>query len=141
MLAWLLNSLKVSQFVHRLLVNNLLGSSTVLFATGGGAYKYEKILREELKVDVKKVDEMNAVQFGLTSVLEKVKDSVFGFSTEYKHYSGEIKDLWPFLIVNIGSGVSMIKVSSPHSYERVSGTMIGGGILRCYPFRNSYGTC
>lgn len=36
---------------------------------------------------------------------------------------------FPKLLVSIGSGVSMIKVNDFSSYERVSGTMIGGGTL------------
>src|ERR1700753_2239655 len=35
----------------------------------------------------------------------------------------------PYLLVNIGSGVSMIKVSGPTSYVRVGGTSLGGGTL------------
>ncbi len=35
--------------------------------------------------------------------------------------------LYPFLLVNIGSGVSILKVSAPRVYERVSGTSLGGG--------------
>jgi len=33
------------------------------------------------------------------------------------------------MLVSIGSGVSMIKVSNDGTFERVSGTMIGGGTL------------
>ena len=33
------------------------------------------------------------------------------------------------MLVSIGSGVSMIKVSNNGKFERVSGTMIGGGTL------------
>lgn len=35
--------------------------------------------------------------------------------------------LFPFLLVNIGSGVSMLKVDGPDAFERVSGTNLGGG--------------
>ncbi|KAG5127111.1 hypothetical protein JHK82_027946 [Glycine max] len=40
------------------------------------------------------------------------------------------KDLFPYLLVNIGSGVSMIKVDGDGKYERVSGTNVGGGFLK-----------
>ena len=33
------------------------------------------------------------------------------------------------MLVSIGSGVSMIKVSNNGKFQRVSGTMIGGGTL------------
>lgn len=35
--------------------------------------------------------------------------------------------LYPYVLVNIGSGVSLIKVDSPCKYKRVSGTSLGGG--------------
>jgi type II pantothenate kinase len=36
-------------------------------------------------------------------------------------------DVYPYLLVNIGSGVSMIKVSGPKQFQRVGGTHLGGG--------------
>lgn len=36
---------------------------------------------------------------------------------------------FPILLVSIGSGVSIIKVHDFNNFERVSGTMIGGGTL------------
>lgn len=36
-------------------------------------------------------------------------------------------DVYPYLLVNIGSGVSMIKVSGPKEFQRVGGTHLGGG--------------
>lgn len=36
-------------------------------------------------------------------------------------------DLFPYLVVNIGSGVSILKVQSPGVFERVSGSSLGGG--------------
>jgi len=38
-------------------------------------------------------------------------------------------DIYPYLLVNIGSGVSMIKVSGPRKYGRIGGTSLGGGTL------------
>lgn len=35
--------------------------------------------------------------------------------------------VYPYLLVNIGSGVSMIKVSGPQEFQRVGGTHLGGG--------------
>ena len=41
----------------------------------------------------------------------------------------DVKDDFPKLLVSCGSGVSIIKVNDFSSYERVAGTMIGGGTL------------
>ena len=38
-------------------------------------------------------------------------------------------DAYPYLVVNIGSGVSVVKVSGQSEYERVGGTSLGGGTL------------
>ncbi len=38
-------------------------------------------------------------------------------------------DVYPYLLVNIGSGVSFLKVSGPREYQRVGGTSLGGGTL------------
>jgi type II pantothenate kinase len=45
------------------------------------------------------------------------------------HFTDPRADIYPYLLVNIGSGVSMIKVSGPRKYVRVGGTSLGGGTL------------
>lgn len=45
------------------------------------------------------------------------------------HFKDPRSDIYPYLLVNIGSGVSMIKVSGPREYQRVGGTSLGGGTL------------
>ena len=45
------------------------------------------------------------------------------------HFAEPHADIYPYLLVNIGSGVSMIKVSGPRHYERIGGTSLGGGTL------------
>lgn len=43
------------------------------------------------------------------------------------HFVEARADIYPYLLVNIGSGVSMIKVSGRRQFERVGGTSLGGG--------------
>ena len=38
-------------------------------------------------------------------------------------------EIYPYLLVNIGSGVSMVKVSGPRNFTRIGGTSLGGGTL------------
>lgn len=45
------------------------------------------------------------------------------------HFANARADIYPYLLVNIGSGVSMVKVSGPRQYERIGGTSLGGGTL------------
>jgi type II pantothenate kinase len=45
------------------------------------------------------------------------------------HFESARSDIYPYLLVNIGSGVSMIKVSGPQQFERIGGSSLGGGTL------------
>ncbi len=45
------------------------------------------------------------------------------------HFASPNADVYPYMLVNIGSGVSILKVSGPRTYERVGGTSLGGGTL------------
>ena len=45
------------------------------------------------------------------------------------HFASPSTNIYPYLLVNIGSGVSFLKVSGPRSYSRVGGTSLGGGTL------------
>lgn len=45
------------------------------------------------------------------------------------HFVDPRENIYPYLLVNIGSGVSFLKVTGQRSYERVGGTSLGGGTL------------
>ena len=79
---------------------------------------------------------------GLSFVLKYANNSSFSVTgsptkisaknSEYariRSYEEEKESDFPKLLVTIGSGISMIKVNDFNSYERVGGTMIGGGTL------------
>ena len=67
---------------------------------------------------------------GLDFFITEIPNEVFTFSeTEPMSFVPTPPDIYPYLLVNIGSGVSMIKVSGPRQYERVGGTSLGGGTL------------
>ncbi|CAG8026976.1 unnamed protein product [Penicillium salamii] len=99
-------------------------------ATGGGAYKYYDRLREELGVNILREEEMECLIIGLDFFITEIPNEVFTYSdadAEPMQYAEARPDVYPYLLVNIGSGVSMIKVSGPKQFERVGGTHLGGG--------------
>ncbi|KAI9668319.1 MAG: hypothetical protein M1829_005523 [Trizodia sp. TS-e1964] len=101
-----------------------------VMATGGGAYKYYDKIREALGVEVLREDEMECLIIGLDFFITEIPSEVFTYSeTEPIHFAEPHADVYPYLLVNIGSGVSMIKVSGPRRYERIGGTSLGGGTL------------
>ena len=65
---------------------------------------------------------------GLDFFITEIPHEVFTYSEEEPmHFAEARPDIYPYLLVNIGSGVSMVKVSGPRQYERVGGTSLGGG--------------
>jgi type II pantothenate kinase len=105
------------------------GQLTVM-ATGGGAYKYYDKIRDALGVDVMREEEMECLIIGLDFFITEIPREVFTYSeTDPMHFASPEENMYPYLLVNIGSGVSMLKVSGPREYQRVGGTSLGGGTL------------
>ncbi|EEP75563.1 hypothetical protein UREG_00409 [Uncinocarpus reesii 1704] len=139
------------EFLKRLKENHrkLNGSAPgplCIMATGGGAFKYYDHLKEELGVDIIREDEMECLIIGmiyyriscersltrdgagLDFFITEIPNEVFTYSeTSPMEFAEARTDVYPYLLVNIGSGVSMVKVSGPRRFERVGGTSLGGG--------------
>ncbi|KAF9015743.1 pantothenate kinase [Cyathus striatus] len=126
-----------------------------IMATGGGAHKFYELFRDTLCVEVRREDEMECLIEGL-KFITLIPDEVYFFSDElitsvaHSQPSSQGPALdrpspdppkfgvsfmsnptpqFPCLLVNIGSGVSIIKVDKDGKFERVSGTSLGGGTL------------
>jgi type II pantothenate kinase len=101
-----------------------------VMATGGGAYKFYDNIRDVLGVDVLREDEMECLIIGLDFFITEIPREVFTYSeTDPMHFVEPSENVYPYLLVNIGSGVSFLKVHGPRKYERVGGTSLGGGTL------------
>ncbi|KAJ5772247.1 Pantothenate kinase [Penicillium odoratum] len=114
-------------------------------ATGGGAYKFYDKLKAALDVNILREEEMECLiigksleagfigpanSLGLDFFITEIPNEVFTYNdsdTEPMQFAEARPDVYPYLLVNIGSGVSMIKVSGPRQFERVGGTHLGGG--------------
>lgn len=85
-----------------------------------------------LSVPILKVSETNMriVATGLDFFITEIPREVFTYSeTDPMHFAEPNANIYPYMLVNIGSGVSILKVSGPRAYERVGGTSLGGGTL------------
>ncbi|KDP31092.1 hypothetical protein JCGZ_11468 [Jatropha curcas] len=102
--------------------------NAVIKATGGGAYKFTDLFKERLGVSLDKEDEMDCLVAGANFLLKAIRHEAFTHMEGRKEFVQiDHNDLFPYLLVNIGSGVSMIKVDGDGKFERVSGTNVGGG--------------
>ncbi|KAI3779407.1 hypothetical protein L2E82_09124 [Cichorium intybus] len=100
----------------------------IIKATGGGAFKFADLFKEKLDISLDKVEEMSSLVSGANFLLKAVPSEAFTYVNGQRNYVQiDHNDLYPYLLVNIGSGVSMIKVDGDGKYERVSGTSVGGG--------------
>jgi pantothenate kinase len=126
-----------------------------VYMSGGGAFKFAALIEEQLRVKCVPVDEFEALVWGIDYVLEDgPPDEVYtmqgqgqgqgqggdasgagGLRTmaEVVVHPGECLSQ-PYMVVNIGSGVSFLKVRPLSSmdggsfprFERCGGTAIGG---------------
>ncbi|XP_044958582.1 pantothenate kinase 1 [Hordeum vulgare subsp. vulgare] len=104
--------------------------NVTLKATGGGSYKFGDDFRQKLGVSLDKLDEMDSVVSGANFLLQNVPGAAFTHM-KGKRNSIDISpdNMFPYLLVNIGSGVSILKVTGNRKFERVTGTHIGGGTM------------
>ncbi|XP_051968859.1 pantothenate kinase 3-like [Xyrauchen texanus] len=128
-----------TQDMHRFIQmgrdKNFSSLHTTLCATGGGAYKFEDDFRTVAGLELQKLDELDCLIQGLLYI-----DSV-GFNGHPNCYFFQnpsdpencvkspcsLENPFPMLLVNIGSGVSILAVYSKDDYKRVTGTSLGGG--------------
>ncbi|KZT57812.1 fumble [Calocera cornea HHB12733] len=124
--------------------------SVEIMATGGGAHKFYDLFTKRLEVEVHREDEMECLIKGLRFITlipsetfwysDELVQSVTRQTIEMERPSPDPPQYQvsfdenptpqlPCLLVNIGSGVSIVKVEADGTYERVSGTSLGGGTL------------
>lgn len=104
------------------------GAKMRVKATGGGAYKYAELFRERLGLIIESEDEMACMVEGCNFLLNAVRHEAFQYeNAQMKFVDLPTGEHYPYLLVNIGSGVSMVRVDGENKFTRVSGTNIGGG--------------
>lgn len=115
-----------------------------LYLTGGGSVKFSDMLKANFSLH--KFDEITSLIKGLfmtqkqslyylenhtlKELLINIKQDdyeIMSLNNRQIPFSKNLK--LPYLVVNIGSGVSIVKVNSVTSFERIGGTMCGGGTL------------
>ncbi|XP_028030833.1 pantothenate kinase 3 isoform X2 [Bombyx mandarina] len=120
-----------------------------IYATGGGAYKFEEDFIKEVNMRLSKMDELDALIAGVLYVDSMNPRECYYWAppdeqpvhqlpsdtppyleaalSQYVRKPYDFSCPYPFLLVNIGSGVSLLVVNGPDNYYRVSGTSLGGG--------------
>ena len=118
-----------------LIHKRLLGAETDMVmdvkVTGGGAYKYSEMIEKKLGLKITKEDEMQCMIRGCNFLLRNITDEAFSYQRKddpaYTFQQVNPQDMFPYLLVTIGSGVSVLKVDAEDKFTRIGGTATGGG--------------
>lgn len=137
-------STEVLKFMIRLIKKSTNNKSrppiTYILATGGGAHKFYQLMKDtfrkrKLPMKIVAEDEMECLIRGLDWLITKIPNEIFVYdlkeNTTLFIPTRQNENIYPYLLVNIGSGVSMIKVTGPgrDGFERIGGSSLGGGTL------------
>lgn len=77
---------------------------------------------------MQRLNEFACLVLGCTFLLQNIEDEAFTFhagSSPERRFVNQTA--YPFLLVNVGSGCSVLLVRGPRDYERVDGSAVGGG--------------
>ncbi|EOD10223.1 Na+/H+ antiporter [Emiliania huxleyi CCMP1516] len=115
--------------------NNLEAGFTTMYATGGGAHKFKGVIEESLGCELTACSELGTAAVTRRSVPLRTHDKEPRTSSERAAARGVVRvqrdlsgiNFFPFLLCNVGTGCSILKVTSESQFERVSGTALGGG--------------
>ena len=98
-----------------------------IVATGGGAHRFRAMFRDVLQVELQPIKELQAVIEGLLFLAsEGPTTELFTVEEGVESTVEWPEQLFPFLLVNMGSGVSVVRVDGAQSFTRVGGTACGG---------------
>uniref|UniRef100_A0AC35U603 Pantothenate kinase n=1 Tax=Rhabditophanes sp. KR3021 TaxID=114890 RepID=A0AC35U603_9BILA len=146
---------RMMNFIHLVKSRGFADMSSTVCATGGGAVKYAKDAEMELNMQLHKSDELESLIKGIEFVAANFADECYYYDNPldddnwkkiiWRWSSGRCssKDAitienekceeglqYPYVVVNIGSGVSVLVVRSSSDFKRVSGSSIGGGFFQ-----------
>eukprot|EP00775_Hariotina_reticulata_P009200 gene9200-9367_t len=117
--------------LHRCMLKDGSSREVRVKATGGGAMRFGDVFKERLGLVLEREDEIGCAVGGCNFLLRTITHEAFAFEAGQAQFvpCSEDSELFPYLLVNIGSGVSIIRVDGPGEgeYCRVSGSSVGGG--------------
>ncbi|XP_071793009.1 pantothenate kinase 3-like isoform X1 [Asterias amurensis] len=121
-------------FLDMVKEKNLSSLADTIHATGGGAYKFENGFNEVVNMSLQKHDELGCLLRGIHFIDRMIPNECYywkntdAFNSEASEkVPYDFHNPYPYLVVNIGSGVSLLAVHSHSNFKRVGGSSLGGG--------------
>jgi|EP00945_MAST-04E_sp_MAST-4E-sp1_P008450 type II pantothenate kinase len=124
-------------------------------ATGGGAVKFSKIFQDVLGIKLTPLDELGTIVKALQFLVSQNPEEIYSLEgVDLQHTGEQVQKvpidlgngtLYPYMLCNIGSGVSIMQVNSETDAKRVSGTALGGatffGLAQLLTELDSFSDC
>jgi len=123
---------QMPEFIELAKEKGMANTLSTVCATGGGAYKFENEFLKELNMKLHKFDELDSLMSGIRFIEQNNPLELYywqnpGDEEKAATRPYDFTNPYPYMLVNVGSGVSMLAVRGPKDYTRVSGTSLGGG--------------
>lgn len=123
---------EMGKFLNLAKTKGIANLASTVCATGGGAYKFENDFKSQVNLILHKFDELHSLINGIHFIEANNPSECYYLEnplspSERKKIPYDFSSPYPYLVVNIGSGVSIIAVEAPNKFKRVTGTSIGGG--------------
>ncbi|EGT30162.1 CBN-PNK-4 protein [Caenorhabditis brenneri] len=110
----------------------LLKGTTVDFVvTASQNSEIEEEILKALDVKLRHVDAFNGLVYGTSFLLRNIEAESFTYSFDesqrYEFQTLNTESMYPFLLINIRTGVSVVLVEGENQFKRLGGSSIGGG--------------
>ncbi|VBB27078.1 unnamed protein product [Acanthocheilonema viteae] len=143
---------RMLDFIHLVKIKGFAEMSSTVCATGGGSLKYAKEATD-LGLQLHKTDELESLIKGIEFIAATNPDECYYYENplddalcrkviwRWSHGRCSTSDFvpenekkdglqYPYIVCNIGSGVSVLAVRGHNQFERIGGSSIGGGFFQ-----------
>ncbi|CAP33075.1 Protein CBR-PNK-4 [Caenorhabditis briggsae] len=109
----------------------LLKGTTVDFVvTASQNAEIEEVIRKALDVKLRHVEAFTGLVNGTSFLLRNIEAESFTYSFDesqkYEFQTLNTESMYPYLLINIRTGVSVVLVDGPNKFQRLGGSSIGG---------------
>ncbi|GMT07404.1 hypothetical protein PENTCL1PPCAC_29578 [Pristionchus entomophagus] len=125
---------KVCEYIAQR-VKNLKGKTVQFTSTHQDSEACVKLIRDTLGVKMERVNDMTCHVKGTNFLLNNILDEVF----VYDHHNVDCRyffqtclnsphdSVFPYVLVNVGTGMSIVRVNGESDFEYIGGSHCGGG--------------
>ncbi|GMT36136.1 hypothetical protein PFISCL1PPCAC_27433, partial [Pristionchus fissidentatus] len=123
---------KVCEYIAQK-VRNLKGKTVQFTSTHSDSEQCVKTIRDTLGVTMERVNDMTCHVKGTNFLLGNILDEVF----VYEHHNVDcryffktclhLSSIYPYVLVNVGTGMSIVRVNGENDFKYIGGSHCGGG--------------